>query len=385
LELSFAAKLTVGFISSLLHLEFEFQNHQKMKKPADLTLEEWNTLYPKFTMKQIADKLQCGETTVHKWLTRAGLAATKKHRVSRIQEHKDKLSLAHKGKLREKTGKNNNCEICGKAYYVIPARAAITKYCSMDCKGVAVSRNQSGKSHPGYIEGAKREKNCEGCGCQMLHKPPKPITSFLLQKFCTKKCADEHGLRFNGADHYNYKGELARRRNRTSQHSRWANKVLQRDLYLCKRCGVSGEVATLQAHHIFPFELFPEKRDDLNNGVSLCSKCHWEVHDTLDSRFIFTTEEVKIKRAEKTKKQLLVSGESFEGKVFGKDARKWKGNCYWCAELVIKRLSDVTGKKSVFCSRECSGKHRSVFTYYKEENLRNIPSTVRPPERVSLK
>ena len=98
-----------------------------MKKPDDLTLEEWNSLYPKFTMKQIAEKLQCGETTVHKWLNRAGIVATKKNRVSRSQEHKEKLSLAHKGKLREKTGKHNNCEICGKAYYVIPARAAITK------------------------------------------------------------------------------------------------------------------------------------------------------------------------------------------------------------------------------------------------------------------
>lgn len=49
-----------------------------MKKPADLTLEEWNSLYPKYTMKQIAEKLQCGETTVHKWLNRAGIVATKK-------------------------------------------------------------------------------------------------------------------------------------------------------------------------------------------------------------------------------------------------------------------------------------------------------------------
>ena len=360
------------------------KSNQQMKKPADLTLEEWNSLYPKYTMKQIAEKLQCGETTVHKWLNRAGIVATKKNRVSRSQEHKDKLSLAHKGKLREKTGKHNNCEICGKAYYVIPARAAITKYCSMDCKGVAVSRNQSGTSHPSYIEGAIREKNCEGCGCLMIHKPPKPITSFLLQKFCTKKCADEHGLRFFGTDNPNYKGELTRRKNRTSQHSRWANKVLQRDLYVCKRCGISGEVATLQAHHIFPFELFPDKRNDLDNGVSLCSKCHWEVHDTLDPTFIFTSEELKTKRASKSKKQLLVAGELFEGKVFGKDARKWKGNCYWCGNLVIKRLSDVIGKKSVFCSIECRGKHRSVFAFYKEENLVNIPSTVKPPEKTPL-
>ena len=36
-----------------------------MKKPSQLTFDEWALLYPKYTMKQIAEQLQCGETTVH--------------------------------------------------------------------------------------------------------------------------------------------------------------------------------------------------------------------------------------------------------------------------------------------------------------------------------
>ena len=351
-----------------------------MKKPSQLTLDEWKFLYPKFTMKQIAEQLQCGATTVHKWLKKTGLDATKKNRNARSKEHSKKLSIANKGKTREKTGRFRNCEICGKEYYVIPARAQLTKFCSMKCKGISIAKNNSGSSHHNYIKNAVRQKKCEGCGCMMIHKPPKPITSFILQKFCTKTCADEHGLRYFGEENNKYKGAAARIKNRTSQHSRWATKVIQRDLYKCMRCEVSGEVATLQAHHIFPFELFPSKRIEISNGITLCSKCHWDVHDTLEQKYIHSTAEQKVKLLSKQKKQIIVVGHTVEEKVFGKDARKWKGDCYWCGGLVVKRLSDVVGKRSIFCSIGCRGKHTSIFRYYKEENSHLIPSTAKPPE-----
>ena len=356
-----------------------------MKKPSKLTKDEWALLYPKYTMKQIAEQLECGETTVHKWLKKTGIEATKKNRNIRSEEHSKKISIANKGKIREKTGKLNNCETCGKEYYVIPARAEFTKFCSTKCKGIAISKNIRSTSHPRYIKNVARQKNCEGCGCLMTHTPPKPITSFLLQKFCTKTCADEHGLRYFGVENKKYKGDAARRKNRTSMHSRWANKVIQRDLYKCMRCDVSGEVATLQAHHIFPFELYPSKRNDISNGITLCSKCHWEVHDTLEEKYIHTTDEQKVKRLSKPKKNLIVSGEVVEGKVFGRDSRKWKGDCYWCGSLLIKRLSDVVGKRSIFCSTGCRNKHSSLFRYYKEENAHLIPLSAKPPEKSPIK
>jgi hypothetical protein len=355
-----------------------------MKKPSQLTLDEWTLLYPKYTMKQIAEQLQCGETTVHKWLKRVGIGATKKNRNARSEEHRKKISDANKGKIKNKTGKFNACEVCGKEYYVIPARARITRFCSTRCKGIFISKNSIGSLHPRYIQNVAREKICEGCGCLMVHKSPQPITSFLLQKFCTKTCADENGLRYFGEENKKYKGDAARRKNRTSQHSRWATKVIQRDLYKCMRCGVSGEDATLQAHHIFPFELFPAKRNEISNGITLCSKCHWEVHDTLEEKYIHTTNEQKVQRLAKRKKAVIVIGEVVEGKVFGRDSRKWRGSCYWCSSLVVKRISDVVGKRSVFCSLDCRNKHYSVFKHYKEANAHLVPSTAKPPEKTPL-
>lgn len=352
-----------------------------MKKPSQLTLNEWALLYPKYTMKQISEQLKCGETTVHKWLKKIGIEATKKNRNIRSEEHSKKISVANTGKTREKTGKLNKCEVCGKEYYVIPARAELTKFCSTKCKGISISKNNVGTSHHRYIKNLVRQKNCEGCGCLMTFKPPRPITSFLLQKFCTKTCADVHGLRHFGENNNKYKGDEARSRNRAGQHSRWATKVIQRDLYKCMRCNISGEVATLQAHHIFPFELFPSKRSEMSNGITLCSKCHWEVHDTLEEKYIFTSIEQKNKRLSKPKKKVIVIGNVVEEKVFGMDSRKWKGDCYWCGGLVIKRLSDVVGKKSIFCSKDCRNKHSSIFRFYKEENAHLIPSTAKPPEK----
>lgn len=351
-----------------------------MKKPSELSHEEWNSLYPRLTLKQIADQLQCSESSVHKWITRAGFTLTKKNRAARSAEHSRKIGDALLGKTRERTGIFNKCEICSKEYYVIPARAESTKFCSIKCKGVSISKNNIGTLHPRYIKSIVRHKICEGCGCLMKHKPTKTITSFLLQKFCTKKCADEHGLRYFGEANKKYKGDAARRKNRTSMHSRWATKVIQRDSYKCMRCNVSGEVASLQAHHIFPFELFPDKRDEIENGITLCSKCHWEVHDTLEEKYIYTTVEQKIKRQSKLKKGVIVLGDVVEGKVFGKDSRKWKGDCYWCGELVVKRLSDVVGKKSVFCSSSCRSKHNRAFSNYRPSSPDLIPATARPPE-----
>lgn len=57
-------------------------------------------------------------------------------------------------------------------------------------------------------------------------------------------------------------------------------KILRRDEYLCANCRRFGR--TIQAttvHHIYPFELYPELKLESNNLISLCEKCHNEMHD----------------------------------------------------------------------------------------------------------
>lgn len=57
-----------------------------------------------------------------------------------------------------------------------------------------------------------------------------------------------------------------------SKYKEWRSLVYQRDDYTCQCCGASG--VTLNAHHINQFADYPELRYDVNNGITLCAKCH---------------------------------------------------------------------------------------------------------------
>ena len=62
----------------------------------------------------------------------------------------------------------------------------------------------------------------------------------------------------------------------TAEYRKWKAAVLERDNFTCVLCGqVGGE---LNVHHIKPYSKYPEHRTDINNGVTLCVKCHKEVH-----------------------------------------------------------------------------------------------------------
>ena len=56
----------------------------------------------------------------------------------------------------------------------------------------------------------------------------------------------------------------------------WAKKVYNRDKHTCQRCGKMD--APLHAHHIHSFSFFPYLAWDIDNGITLCEKCHHKVH-----------------------------------------------------------------------------------------------------------
>jgi len=57
---------------------------------------------------------------------------------------------------------------------------------------------------------------------------------------------------------------------------RWRNKVLARDKYKCVKCGATDR---LVAHHVIYWSEDITKRISVENGMTLCEKCHAKEHE----------------------------------------------------------------------------------------------------------
>ena len=57
----------------------------------------------------------------------------------------------------------------------------------------------------------------------------------------------------------------------------WREAVFARDNWTCQECGKrskKNEYLRIEAHHIKPFALFPKLKFEIDNGLTLCKKCH---------------------------------------------------------------------------------------------------------------
>jgi len=62
----------------------------------------------------------------------------------------------------------------------------------------------------------------------------------------------------------------------SQEYIAWRTSVYERDNFACLCCGKVG--GRLHAHHILAFSKYPALRFDINNGSTLCKKCHIQLH-----------------------------------------------------------------------------------------------------------
>jgi hypothetical protein len=102
------------------------------------------------------------------------------------------------------------------------------------------------------------------------------IANAVIYEFRCPDCSlEQTSERMRGDRCHFWKGGI-NGENDTLRHRReykdWRTSVYERDDYTCQCCGVRG--GRLNAHHINQFADYPELRYDVNNGITLCVKCH---------------------------------------------------------------------------------------------------------------
>jgi len=67
----------------------------------------------------------------------------------------------------------------------------------------------------------------------------------------------------------------------TRDYRIWRVQVIRRDK-VCKICGSNKD---RNAHHLNSASYFPDERFDIENGVTLCSKCHMNFHNNFKKSY----------------------------------------------------------------------------------------------------
>jgi hypothetical protein len=101
-------------------------------------------------------------------------------------------------------------------------------------------------------------------------------------------------------------------------------------------------------------------RWEISNGLTLCYKCHWELHtkqgDIGKSANGVNSGKPAAGKAGGNPEPSL-GGNVEEGVTTrGRAYRRWTGNCHECGKFLTKPLHRVLGKSVIFCGVPCRSK-----------------------------
>ena len=97
---------------------------------------------------------------------------------------------------------------------------------------------------------------------------------------------EQYGYEISNWYEVTCRGEVAKKRLAYS-YRKWRESVMERDGRKCVICGATDD---LEVHHIKPFAKFPDERLNIDNGITLCRKCHKRVHKEKDSEWLYLGE-----------------------------------------------------------------------------------------------
>lgn len=81
----------------------------------------------------------------------------------------------------------------------------------------------------------------------------------------------------SGEDHWNWKGGITpevEKIRKSKEYELWRRKIFARDEFRCMFPGCGNSGGELHAHHIVPINADIAEILSIENGISLCRKCH---------------------------------------------------------------------------------------------------------------
>lgn len=123
---------------------------------------------------------------------------------------------------------------------------------------------------------------CDKCGQEKL------IHFYSLKRrndskyFCHKCCMSNlETLKRLSESHINPQISDQERKSNRNRHllvgyKIWRKQIFQRDNYICQCCHIKN--SKIQAHHIESWIQNKSKRTNIQNGITLCQKCHKKFH-----------------------------------------------------------------------------------------------------------
>lgn len=235
------------------------------------------------------------------------------------------------------------CDYCGKVIkkkwcnYIICREETVNKDCCAECKKYKIidtTKKKYGVNTVFKLHNIKKKienTNIERYGvknpfssdeikqkikdvCFKKYGVCSPLQNREILNKVSETCMRRYGVkyyiqtqRFTGDKSPVWKGGVSYSRNErfTSDYVKWRKEVYKRDLYTCQCCGAKskkGLQVSLNAHHIMNWKDNPLLRYSVENGVTLCEKCHLEFHRIYGKRY-------------NTKEQLQIFIDSYGKKI----------------------------------------------------------------------
>lgn len=164
------------------------------------------------------------------------------------------------------------CRLCKKEYALNRnysfAQKQRSKFCSRSCQYKGRDRSSKPIWNKGLYNRSSRK--CQECRTTNIR-----VTFYqAMQKLLCPRHWRQYKIygAVQWVDVRPLKTPESRRLKHTLLGKNWRLSVFTRDDFRCFDCGERGK--QLNAHHIFPFSLFPRIRFDINNGQTLCVACH---------------------------------------------------------------------------------------------------------------